>query len=135
MSSAILEILDIITLNTIGYGEHHGTSDSVPSEFVINYEKEMEGKKPGFLSYRDCICNTKFHQGVILYSEYGGGLWWPSKVCMVCKVITGITSPYEPDWGYSLPSDKQRKPYTELYDKGYPKDGDPRKWVDMNLFV
>jgi hypothetical protein len=125
MSSAILEILDIVTLDIMGYGEYHGTSDSVPSEFVINYN-EIEGQKPYFLGYMDCICDVKFHQGVILYSNYGGGFYWPSKVCMACKVITGITSPYEPDWGYSI-TPKDEEIFWERWSKeGWPKSGDPR---------
>jgi hypothetical protein len=124
LSSAVLEILDK-DLKVIGYGEYYGTSDTVPPEFVIDYEKEMAGQKPGFLGWPDKECEHDDNIDVILLSNYGGESYWPSKACMKCKVITGITSPYEPDYGYGSPTDEQRKPYTELYKKGYPKDGNP----------
>src|ERR1039457_1392461 len=132
MSSAVLEILDIVTLKTIGWGEYNGTSDSVPSEFVIDYEKEMEGQKPYFLGYKDCVCRDKFHQGVILVSKYGVTSYWPSKVCMKCKVITGVTSCYEPDYGYSVQPDDQKKFWAGFRAEGWPKDGDPRKSDDLS---
>jgi hypothetical protein len=125
MSSAILEILDK-GLEVIGYGEYNGSSDSVPNEFVIDKD-EIIGQKPYFLSYKKLdYCKHNDNIGVILFSNYGGGKYWPSKVCMKCRMITGITSPVEPDWGYHSPTDEDRKPYKELYDKGFPKDGDPR---------
>lgn len=126
MSSAILEILDIVSLDTIGYGEYNGTSDSVPSEFVINYN-EIKGQKPYFLGYKDCTCDVKFHQRAILFSNYGATFYWPSKVCRICKVITDITSPYEPDYGYSLPPESELKFWDKWRTEGWPKNGDPRK--------
>lgn len=126
MSSAVLEILDIVTLDTIGYGEYHGTSDTVPTGFVINYEKEMEGQKPGFLGWNECLCGVKFHQDVILVSKYGGGFYWPSKICMQCKAITGIATPSEPEEGYTPNSPDVKKFWKEFHAEGWPKDGDPR---------
>lgn len=123
MSSAILEILDK-DLNIIGWGEYHGTSDTVPPEFVTSWD-EIQGQKPYFLGWPDKDCKCDDNIDVILLSNYGGESYWPSKVCMRCKQITGITSPYEPDYGYSNPTDEQRKPYMELHKKGYPKDGNP----------
>ena len=131
MSSSILEILDIVTLDIVGYGEYNGTSDSVPSEFVTNYS-EIEGQKPYFLHYKECTCDTKFHQGVILYSNYAGGFYWPSKVCIMCKVITDITSPYEPDWGYSIAPKDEEVFWDRWKKEGWPKDGDPREDDDIS---
>lgn len=133
MSSAVLEILDIKDLSVLGYGEYHGTSDTVPSSFVIDYEKEMEGQKRGFLGWNECKDHNYHHIDVYLLSHYGGPIYWPSTVCIKCKAIVGILSPVEPDWGYSFPSEIDRKLYTELYKKGYPKDGDPRESDDISV--
>ena len=130
MSSAMLEILDLVTLNVIGYGEYNGTSDSVPSEFVTDYS-EIEGQKSYFLNYKDCICENKFHQGVILFSNYGGTSYWPSKVCIKCKVITGVTSPYAPDYGYIPQPEDEKKFWNKFHAEGWPKDGDPRKVIKL----
>jgi hypothetical protein len=125
MSSAVLEILDK-DLKVVGWGEYHGTSDTVPDTFVTN-EDEIIGQKPYFLGYADKKCTHDDNIDVFLFSNYGGTEYWPSKVCMKCKQITGMTSPYEPDYGYRNPTDEERKPYIEMHDKGYPKDGDPRE--------
>lgn len=130
MSSSVLEILDCATLKTIGnvgYGEYNGTSDTVPSEFVVDYESEMQGQRPYFLGWNECICSDKFHQGVILFSRFGGGFFWPSKACMKCKCITGVTSPYESENGYTPLSGDEKKFWKDFHAEGWPKDGDPRE--------
>jgi hypothetical protein len=127
MSSAILEILDK-DLNVIGFGEYNGTSDSVPPEFVIDYETEMAGKKAYFLGGWDLPKNCKHAtKDVTLFSNYGGGFYWPSKVCMECRCITGTLSPYEPDYGYSIQPKDEKKFWAGFRAEGYPRKGDPRE--------
>jgi hypothetical protein len=125
MSSAILEILDK-DLNVIGYGEFNGTSDTVPPEFVTSFD-EIDGQKPYFLGWGDdkFSCNH-VPQDITLFSNYGGGFYWPSQVCMKCKMIIGILSPYEPDYGFLPVSENEKKFWEKFRAEGWPKDGDPR---------
>jgi hypothetical protein len=126
MSSAVLEILDK-DLNVVGYGEYHGTSDTLPPEFVVDYEKEMKGKRPYFLGWPDEECNHDDNIDVILFSNYGGTNYWPSKVCMKCKVITGMLALYEPEEGYIPNPPEEKEFWRKFHADGWPKRGDPRK--------
>jgi hypothetical protein len=124
MSSAVLEILDK-DMNIVGYGEYNGTSDSVPPEFVIS-EDEIVGQKPYFLG-----CNHE-PQKVILFSNYGGGFYWPSEICIRCKMIIGTLSPYEPDYGYFPQPTDEKKFWEKFRAEGWPKEGDPREGDDLS---
>ena len=130
MSNAICEIMNE-DLVTIGYGEYAGSSDIMAPEFVGKSDEVWPDGKAYQLRGWDKLrnCNHK-RLKVICYTYYGGGFWWPSEACLECKVITGRLSPYEPDYGYAMPSEKVRHEEEKWRSEGWPRNGDPRvfKW-------
>ena len=67
----------------VGYFEYDGYCDR--AETVI-YPTENIDIRSGRLA--TCTCNMPATK-VQLWSEYGGGFWWPSEACLACQAITG----------------------------------------------
>lgn len=127
MSNAICEILDE-NLNIIGYTEYHGSSDLCAPEFVNTKDEVWPDGKSYNLGGWDKLkkCKGHINKKVIIYNTYGWGNYWPTTVCIECKVITGILSAHMPDWGYTVIPDEEINFWQNFRAEGWPKDGDPR---------
>jgi hypothetical protein len=75
----------------VGYFEYHGSSSR--AETVI-YPTEAFYLRSGQVN--ECTCG-KPPVDVLLWTEYGGGYYWPSQACLDCKAIVGERYSFERD--------------------------------------
>lgn len=104
----------------IGYGVYSGTSDVLAPAIT----RECDWAEGGWELLAACQ-----HEGeeAIVYSDYGGGSYWPGRVCRECRIWKGELSPY-PDQGWSYyngPTPEEEAFYEKWKAEGWPKKGHP----------
>ena len=67
----------------VGYFEYHGSGSH--AETVI-YPTEAFDLRSGQVN--ECTCGLP-PIDVLLWTEYGGGFYWPSQACLACQAIVG----------------------------------------------
>ena len=73
----------------IYYYDYNGTSDvCVPVLVPHVTDVKLRG-----MGWRECGCQEPQHEDVEIYSDYGGGFYWPGRACRKCLTITnGLTT-------------------------------------------
>jgi len=89
----------------VGYFEYYGSSSIAPTAFFDTWDEVWQHWRT--MPEATCTCGKAV--SVMLYTEYGGGSYWPSEACLTCHAITGIRC------GYDEPLDINE----------WPKDGHP----------
>lgn len=115
----------------IGHCVYSGTSDVLgpniaeSSEAAWEYDDNRASRIDGRNAW-DALseCDHEPEQGYV-YSDYGGGFYWPASFCRQCMVVIGPLSPYVQDYGYSYPTPEQQARDDAWHAAGWPKDGEP----------
>jgi hypothetical protein len=136
MSNALLEVFTTDG-HRIGYGTYQGSADIAHPGLYGTAEKAWErrrhlpeGERNPWDVMRDCDHDE---MDAIAYSHYGGGFYWPTKVCAKkCCVITGQLSPWGNEYGYTLPTPEEAAEDKAWREAGWPKDGHPFPEVEAN---
>lgn len=76
----------------LGHFEYNGTCDFANTRVYATVEDV--GKNWRKDNQRDCTCDAAGER-VILWTQYGGGFYWTSRVCWNCMAITGTKEPYD----------------------------------------
>lgn len=92
MSHAAGEV--IIDGKTVRWYEYNGTGDIAISCLYLTPEKLQFHWK--HYHWKKCLCGKPSTE-CFLYSSYGSGFYWPSRVCLNCEAITENRDPYELD--------------------------------------
>lgn len=95
----------------VGWSYYNGTADVLYSSIRQSLRDVCNGIDEG---WRNCTCG-KPPLDVILYSDYGGGFWWPAKACLECKAIIEPLMPF--DQGGETLAD--RVPVTNGFPEGF----------------
>ncbi len=80
----------IVDNKGVAFFDYNGTSDVCVSNLVESID-DVHFRK---MKWIYCTCGDP-STDCFLYSSYGGGYYWPGKVCMKCKAITEGLQPYE----------------------------------------
>ena len=78
------------------YFDYNGSVDLCVPVLVASIE-DVHFRNMG---WRNCACPMPHHQPVEIYSDYGGGSYWPGTACRYCFTLIGPLTPsgeYEDD--------------------------------------
>jgi hypothetical protein len=75
----------------LAFFEYDGTSD-IAISCLHNTEAELQAQWRSGV-WNECTCGQP-GSDVLLYTNYGRGCFWPGKVCLACRAITGGRDPY-----------------------------------------
>ncbi|TSC82425.1 MAG: Uncharacterized protein G01um101419_581 [Parcubacteria group bacterium Gr01-1014_19] len=78
----------------VGFFEYDGTADVALSPIWDTRDEVDANWRIGL--WTQCTCHQP-STDVLLFTEYGGGFYWPAKACLNCKAITNEYSPFESD--------------------------------------
>lgn len=108
----------------LGWFEYNGTSDFALTA-IQKTKEEVSNLWRTNSAHRECVCEDyEMEPDVVdvnLYSSYGGGFYWPSKICKRCMAIIDNTTPHHFRSGFAFgydDSDERDKEY-------WPTDGHP----------
>lgn len=92
----------------VGYGLYDGTNDVMLPWIVATQERAWAVRypeQPDHLKHGPSKSDAAWwtmqeecrHEGqpCIVYSDYGGGFYWPGFYCPACSVFLGPSNPYE----------------------------------------
>lgn len=106
----------------VAYFEYAGTADVVIPDLYDSYDElQAHWRKE---EWKKCNCG-KEPEEVLLYSDYGGGFYWPGKVCLPCHAIVDGFFPFGDQFYGGWGGIKDREGYEAWKAGGWPKDGHP----------
>ncbi|MEK7654599.1 MAG: hypothetical protein AAB345_05025 [Patescibacteria group bacterium] len=70
----------------VGFFEYDGCSDIAISAIWNTLEEVETNWRSGV--WKRCTCGQP-SVDVLLFTDYGGGFYWPAKVCLKCRAILG----------------------------------------------
>ena len=93
----------------LGYFEYNGTVDVACARIFESFDTLWDNWRGDVC--RDCTCGGTVKQDVVLFTNYGGGFYWPGKACLPCCAITDGHHPFDPFDDDNLPIDGHPFPH------------------------
>lgn len=128
MSNAVGYVFKQDTGAFLGYFEYYGSADiAEPMVHATHHALMRWWRRQPVLSALPCTCQNPHttHVPVWLYSTYGGGFHWPSKVCVQCHLIVDNWMPFTMPVECTCPPDASI--FMCMCNDTWPADGHPPK--------